>query len=604
MGTEVWFKDKAAGWVPATILKRDDTTGPTKFVVQVRNDEGTEDFNVVANRDQEVDSLKLMNTAEASEVENLINLPFLHEPAILYCLELRYYRSQIYTYTGPILIAVNPFKRVDLYTDQLLAKYYNSGLFKAQGMSEVGPPLPPHPYAIADNAYRLMMGAMQSSYGSSSSAVTDQSILISGESGAGKTESTKIVLRYLTTVASETLQFHAHEGTVMDKVLKSNPILEALGNAKTIRNDNSSRFGKFIELNFDKRGHLIGGFIRTYLLEKIRLTAQQANERCFHIFYQVGKGGSAEDKTRWDISSMNDFHFANQGNSVNVERLDDKADYNDMRVALDTLRFLPEEQRAMLDIIAGILHLGQIKFNPDKDGEGSELSKDTNSTKSLNCTMRLLGLTEKDFVKTVTERTIVARNEKYQKKLTANQASDARDSIARIIYGKLFDWVVATINKEIKSADPAAIRAEIGVLDIFGFECLKENSFEQLCINYTNETLQQQFNQFVFKMEQEEYTSEGIEWSFVSFPDNQDCIDLIDLKKKSIFSTLDDECMLAGGTDEKFASRMIKELGEYDRFSVSAHQKTAGQFSINHYAGEVVYNTQTFVVCYASSFIV
>ena len=545
-----------------------------------------------------------MNNTEDSEVENLINLPFLHEPAILYCLELRYYRSQIYTYTGPILIAVNPFKRVDLYTDQLLAKYYNSGLFKAQGMSEVGPPLPPHPYAIADNAYRLMMGAMQSSYGSSSSAVTDQSILISGESGAGKTESTKIVLRYLTTVASETLQFHAHEGTVMDKVLKSNPILEALGNAKTIRNDNSSRFGKFIELNFDKRGHLIGGFIRTYLLEKIRLTAQQANERCFHIFYQVGKGGSAEDKTRWDISSMNDFHFANQGNSVNVERLDDKADYNDMRVALDTLRFLPEEQRAMLDIIAGILHLGQIKFNPDKDGEGSELSKDTNSTKSLNSTMRLLGLTEKDFVKTVTERTIVARNEKYQKKLTANQASDARDSIARIIYGKLFDWVVATINKEIKSADPAAIRAEIGVLDIFGFECLKENSFEQLCINYTNETLQQQFNQFVFKMEQEEYTSEGIEWSFVSFPDNQDCIDLIDLKKKSIFSTLDDECMLAGGTDEKFASRMIKELGEYDRFSVSAHQKTAGQFSINHYAGEVVYNTQTFVVCYASSFIV
>ena len=545
-----------------------------------------------------------MNNAEDSEVENLINLPFLHEPAILYCLELRYYRSQIYTYTGPILIAVNPFKSVDLYTDQLLAKYYNSGLFKAQGMSEVGPPLPPHPYAIADNAYRLMMGAMQSSYGSSSSAVTDQSILISGESGAGKTESTKIVLRYLTTVASETLQFHAHEGTVMDKVLKSNPILEALGNAKTIRNDNSSRFGKFIELNFDKRGHLIGGFIRTYLLEKIRLTAQQANERCFHIFYQVGKGGSAEDKTRWDISSMNDFHFANQGNSVNVERLDDKADYNDMRVALDTLRFLPEEQRAMLDIIAGILHLGQIKFNPDKDGEGSELSKDTNSTKSLNCTMRLLGLTEKDFVKTVTERTIVARNEKYQKKLTANQASDARDSIARIIYGKLFDWVVATINKEIKSADPAAIRAEIGVLDIFGFECLKENSFEQLCINYTNETLQQQFNQFVFKMEQEEYTSEGIEWSFVSFPDNQDCIDLIDLKKKSIFSTLDDECMLAGGTDEKFASRMIKELGEYDRFSVSAHQKTAGQFSINHYAGEVVYNTQTFVVCYPSSFIV
>ena len=536
-----------------------------------------------------------MNNAEDSEVENLINLPFLHEPAILYCLELRYFRSQIYTYTGPILIAVNPFKKVDLYTDQLLAKYYNSGLFKAQGMSEVGPPLPPHPYAIADNAYRLMMGAIQSGFGSATN-VSDQSILISGESGAGKTESTKIVLRYLTTVASETLQFHAHEGTVMDKVLKSNPILEALGNAKTIRNDNSSRFGKFIELNFDKRGHLIGGFIRTYLLEKIRLTSQQTNERCFHIFYQVGKGGSAEDKARWEITSINDFHFAKQGNAVNVERLDDRADYNDMRVALDTLRFLPEEQVAMLDIIAGILHLGQIKFTPDKDGEGSELSKDANSTKSLNSTLKLLGLPQKDFLLTVTERVIIARGEKLRKKLTATQASDARDSIARIIYGKLFDWVVATINKEIKSADASAIRAEIGVLDIFGFECLNENSFEQLCINYTNETLQQQFNQFVFKMEQEEYTSEGIEWSFVSFPDNQDCIDLIDLRKKSIFSTLDDECMLAGGADEKFASRMIKELGEYERFSVTPAQKIAGQFSIKHYAGEVVYNTQTFVV--------
>jgi myosin-5 len=251
----------------------------------------------------------------------------------------------------------------------------------------------------------------------------------------------------------------------------------------------------------------------------------------------------------------------------------------------------------MMDIIASILHLGQIKFIPDKDGEGSELGKDANNSKELATTLRLLGLPEKEFVKTVTERTIIARNEKYQKKLTSTQASDARDSISRIIYGKLFDWVVATINKEIKAADPGAIRAEIGVLDIFGFECLKENSFEQLCINYTNETLQQQFNQFVFKMEQEEYTNEGIEWSFVSFPDNQDCIDLIELKKKSIFSTLDDECMLAGGTDEKFASRMIKELGEYDRFSVSAAQKIVGQFCINHYAGEVVYNTQTFVVC-------
>ena len=440
---------------------------------------------VLANRDAEIDSLKLMNTAEESEQENLINLPFLHEPAILHCLELRYFRSQIYTYTGPILIAVNPFKKVDLYSDQLLATYYNSGLSKAQGMPELGPPLSPHPYAIADAAYRLMMTAIQSSHSAQGGSLVDQSILISGESGAGKTESTKIVLKYLTTVASETLQFHASEGTVMDKVLKSNPILEALGNAKTIRNDNSSRFGKFIELKFDKRGYLIGGFIRTYLLEKIRLTSQQTNERSFHIFYQLGAGGSPEDKARWDIKSVADFRYANQGNAVVVEKLDDKAEYKDLRGALNTLRFEPEEQIAMLDLVAGIMHMGQIRFVPDKDGEGSELETSPATAKSLEIALRLLGLPSKEFVKTVTERTIVARNDKYQKKLTSVQASDARDSISRIIYGKLFDWVVATINKEIKTADSSASKSEIGVLDIFGFECLKENSFEQLCINFT-----------------------------------------------------------------------------------------------------------------------
>ena len=243
-------------------------------------------FNFRVKDDQEMDDVKLKNDSEDGDVDDLINLPYLHEPAILYCLENRYNESDIYTYTGPILIAVNPFKKVPLYTAQILEMYYNLGLLKSQGIENASP-LPPHVYAIADAAYRDMMSVilngMQSGVSSGGGVVGDQAILISGESGAGKTESTKIVLRYLTTVGSSTGAVDIQEGSIMDKVLQSNPILEAFGNAKTIRNDNSSRFGKFIELNFSKRGHLVGGTIRTYLLEKVRLPFQQLGERNFHV---------------------------------------------------------------------------------------------------------------------------------------------------------------------------------------------------------------------------------------------------------------------------------------------------------------------------------
>jgi myosin-5 len=484
VGAEVWYKDKNDGWCPAVIIKRDDTTGQVKFAVQVTKGKSKEDVNVQANKDQDIDNLKLKNSEEDSEVENLINLPFLHEPAILHCLELRYFRSQIYTYTGPILIAVNPFKKVDLYSDKLLDSYFKHGLMKSQGIVE--DPLSPHIFAIADAAYRFMMSAISDSSGNSKSIVADQSILISGESGAGKTESTKIVLRYLTTVASASTDVKA-SGSIMDKVLKSNPILEALGNAKTIRNDNSSRFGKFIELKFDGQGHLIGGFIRTYLLEKVRLTSQQLNERNFHIFYQMSVGGGFKDKEeRWAIHSARDFSYINQGDCFGVERINDEVDYADLRSALKTLSFDEDDQVQMFDIIAGILHLGQIKFkHVDLMGdEGSEVGPEPENIRSLENAMRLLGIASKDFIKATTERTIVAREEIYQRKLTHSMASDARDSIARIVYGRLFDWVVATINNGIKCHDSSA-RSEIAVLDIFGFECLTENTFEQLCINYT-----------------------------------------------------------------------------------------------------------------------
>lgn len=557
------------------------------------------------DENQEVEYVKLRNDISESNVENLINLPHLHEPAILFCLESRYNEGNIYTYTGPILIAMNPFKTIPLYTSQILEAYYNYGLLKAQGIDN-GSPLPPHVYAIADAAYRDMMKIILGSYGvsfgsrstptSSSTPVSaNQAILISGESGAGKTESTKIVLRYLTAVGNTMGGIELTSGSVMDKVLQSNPILEAFGNARTLRNDNSSRFGKYIDLNFNKRGQLIGSTIRTYLLEKVRLVSQSLGERNFHIFYQMGIGSSPEEREAWSISDIRDFWYANQGNIYELTHVDDKVEYAALRKALMTLNFQPSDQTAIFNIIAGLLHLGQLQFVVDQtDSEASSISSDESVLKSLNLVGSFLGLTPDQIVQTLTVRVITTRYETLQKKLTPAQALDARDAIAKSIYGKLFQWIVTKINTSIE-AERSLIRADIGVLDIFGFECFANNSFEQLCINYTNETLQQQFNQFIFKMEQQEYKKEKIEWSFIEFPDNQDCLDLIEQKPNGILAMLDDECKLPGASDAKLASRMYKALDTHGRFSANAPQKRDSKFCINHYAGQVVYNVASFV---------
>jgi len=402
------------------------------------------------------------------------------------------------------------------------------------------------------------------------------------------------VLRYLTTVGSSTGTVETESGSIMDKVLQSNPILEAFGNAKTIRNDNSSRFGKFIELNFNRRGHLVGGTIRTYLLEKVRIPYQQLGERNFHIFYQMLAGGSAEEKEVWGLPDVEDVFYANQGNEFILKFVDDCEEFDAMRKALGVLGFEETFRTSLLTVMAGLLHLGQCSFVSDASGEGSQLSDEGSTMASMSAAARLLGVPEQDLVKAITIRIIVARNEQYEKTLTPTQASDARDAVVKALYGRIFDWLVVTINKSI-AVDAKQVRANIGVLDIFGFECFKYNSFEQLCINYTNETLQQQFNQFVFKMEQEEYQREKIEWSFVEFPDNQDCLDLIEHRLTGVLAVLDDECRLPGASDEKFHSRLVKTHGGHVRFSCSNMQKRNGEFGIKHYAGLVTYSTSTFV---------
>ena len=293
---------------------------------------------------------------------------------LLSIFQQRYGKGDIYTYTGPILIAMNPFKRVPLYTPQILEVYYNLGLLKAQGIvtDDGGTPLPPHVYAIADAAYRDMMKVMMHGYGQkdTASSSANHSILISGESGAGKTESTKIVLKYLTTVGNSTVGSQLVDGSVMDKVLQSNPILEAFGNAKTIRNDNSSRFGKFIELNFNKRGHLIGGSIKTYLLEKVRLPSQQQGERNFHIFYQLIAGASVEERDRWRLLPAETLHYTSMGQVVKLRNMSDLDEFRDLRTALHTLNFSAEDQRDLFDLVAGCLHLGELVFTSVQSAEG------------------------------------------------------------------------------------------------------------------------------------------------------------------------------------------------------------------------------------------
>lgn len=435
--------------------------------------------------------VQFMNNNDAAEVDNLVTLNHLNEPSILYCLEYRFNQDLIYTFTGPFLIAMNPFKQLEIYSQQVFDMYQHFGLMKSQGTTDQMrmKPLPPHVYSIADKAYRDMMQLIENTFTSSASTILSahQSILISGESGAGKTETTKHILRYLTKVSKEASSPGASHSskTIMDKLLQSNPIMEALGNARTLRNDNSSRFGKFMLISFDDKGSLISGSIRTYLLEKVRLCSQQLGERNFHIFYQLYAGASAEEKDRYGFKAvaLKDFYYVNQGNIFEIGRIDDKQNYTDLKRSLKSLRFAPEEHQRIFDLIAGLMHLGQISF-VDDDSDGCAITKDNKVSQSVVSASKTLGVSADALVDALTKKSIKNAYEVIVKSLSATQAADTRDSLAKAIYSKLFDYILRRVNEEIYIANSAIYAADIGVLDIFGFETFKTNSLEQLCINY------------------------------------------------------------------------------------------------------------------------
>ncbi|WOK91583.1 myosin-12-like [Canna indica] len=496
----------------------------------------------------------------------MTKLAYLHEPGVLYNLATRYLLNEIYTYTGNILIAVNPFRRLPHLYDVHMMEQYKGAPFGE---------LSPHLFAVADACYRAIIN----DHGS-------QSILVSGESGAGKTETTKMLMRYLAFMGGRS----GTEGrTVEQQVLESNPVLEAFGNAKTVKNNNSSRFGKFVEIQFDKYGKISGAAVRTYLLERSRVCQVSDPERNYHCFYMLCSA-PPEDVKKFKVAAPRSFHYLNQTSCYQVANVDDAREYLETRNAMDVVGINQEEQEAIFRVVAAILHLGNINFDKGKEIDSSRL-KDEKSVYHLKTAADLLLCDEKALEDSLCKRVIVTPDGKITKLLDPESAVLSRDALAKTVYSRLFDWLVDKINSSI-GQDPNA-KNIIGVLDIYGFESFKINSFEQLCINLTNEKLQQHFNQHVFKMEQEEYTREEINWSYVEFVDNQDVLDLIEKKPGGIIALLDEACMFPKSTHETFAQKMYQTYKNHKRFSKPKLARTA--FTINHYAGDVTYQADLFL---------
>ncbi|XP_054279391.1 unconventional myosin-Va isoform X2 [Macrosteles quadrilineatus] len=490
---------------------------------------------------------------------DLTSLSYLHEPAVLYNLQVRFCnQNAIYTYCGIVLVAINPYTDLPIYGPDTIHAY------RGQAMGD----LDPHIFAVAEEAYTKMEREQR-----------DQSIIVSGESGAGKTVSAKYAMRYFATVGGSTTETHVEK-----KVLASSPIMEAIGNAKTTRNDNSSRFGKFIELQFSRTYNIIGASMRTYLLEKSRVVFQAPEERNYHILYQLCAG--REQYPDLHLGEAKAYRYLNK--EAEIPGVDDSQCFQETISALDTLGFSERKISDIFKVLASILHLGNIQICGASDMDDSSISA---SDVHLRAFAELLGVNVDQFRKWLCQRRIVSRNESFEKPMTLFEASGARDALAKYIYAELFSWIVEVINRSLETSSGARHKF-IGVLDIYGFETFEINSFEQFCINYANEKLQQQFNQHVFKLEQEEYLKEDIEWKFIDFCDNQPCIDLIETKL-GILDLLDEECRMPKGTDNSWVEKLCATCTKWPHFTKPRFGNSA--FVIRHFADKVEYEATGFL---------
>lgn len=539
-------------WVPVDGWSLGQIVSDTKFDVVVVTDDGKE---------HTVDKKKIVPVTDDNfNIEtNLIRLNTLNEPVIMYNLCERYMSDEIYTYIGPMIVSVNPFQKLNIYDNNLMRQYS-----QAASLND----LPPHLFATAQQAFSNLTTNEES-----------QSVIISGESGAGKTEATKIILRFLTNISKSSADVAA-------SIIATNPILEAFGNAKTIRNNNSSRFGKLIKIHYSNGGKILGASIRNYLLENTRIVAQAADERNYHIFYTMYHGMSSTERQSYGLDlPITEYAYLSNGDMRIAER-DDKRDLKEIMEAFKQLGIAEDEVTDMLRIVSAVLNLGNIVFRGETDVQIENMDQ-------LEVVASLLEVDSEALNSALTIRMLQSggRKSAYTIPLNAQQAIENRDSMAKTLYSRVFDYLVERINVRLQNETSDKDKF-IAVLDIYGFEMFQNNSLEQLCINYANEKLHEQFNHHLFKVEQEEYSKEGVPWADIKFIDNLDCIKLIE-DKGGIIEMINEEVKLPKGSDKDLLFKIEKNHGKNPFVGFKPLKKDV--FEIVHYAGRVPYTVWGFV---------
>ncbi|XP_017953136.1 unconventional myosin-IXb isoform X4 [Xenopus tropicalis] len=541
------------------------------FLLQEKDQDGSIKYAHLPLVSEEEESRRLMERGFLPRLQvdynDLCSLPKLTEDAILDNLKSRFLNQKIYTYAGSILIAINPFKFLPIYNPKYVKMYDNHQLGK----------LEPHIFAIADVSYHTMLKKR-----------VNQCIVISGESGSGKTQSTNFLIHCLTALSQK-----GHASGVERTILGAGPVLEAFGNAKTAHNNNSSRFGKFIQVNYLESGIVRGAVVEKYLLEKSRLVSQEKNERNYHVFYYLLLGASEEERKEFKLKQPEDYFYLNQNNFKVEEGEDLRHDFERLKQAMEMVGFYPATKKQIFSVLSAILYLGNVTYK--KKSSGRDEGLDVGPPEVLDTLSQILQVKREMLVEALTKRKTVTVNEKLILPYSLNEAITARDSMAKSLYSALFDWIVLRINHALlnrKDVEESVNCLSIGVLDIFGFEDFENNSFEQFCINYANEQLQYYFNQHIFKLEQEEYKGEGITWHNIDYTDNVGCIQLISKKPTGLFYLLDEESNFPHATNRTLLAK-FKQQHEGNKYFVATPVMEPA-FIIRHFAGKVKYQIKDF----------
>ncbi|XP_027250647.1 unconventional myosin-IXb isoform X4 [Cricetulus griseus] len=576
-GGEEWVLDASDSPVHRVLLwpRRAQDEHPQEdgyyFVLQERNADGSIQYLHMQLLAQPTAAQGLVERGllprPQADFDDLCNLPELTEANLLQNLKLRFMQHKIYTYAGSILVAINPFKFLPIYNPKYVKMYENQQLGK----------LEPHVFALADVAYYAMLRKR-----------VNQCIVISGESGSGKTQSTNFLIHCLTALSQK-----GYASGVERTILGAGPVLEAFGNAKTAHNNNSSRFGKFIQVNYLESGIVRGAVVEKYLLEKSRLVSREKDERNYHVFYYLLLGVSEEERQEFRLKQPQDYFYLNQHN-LNIEDGEDlKHDFERLQQAMEMVGFLPATKKQIFSVLSAILYLGNVTYK--KRATGRDEGLEVGPPEVLDTLSELLKVKRETLVEVLTKRKTVTVNDKLILPYSLSEAITARDSMAKSLYSALFDWIVLRINHALlnkKDMEEAVSCLSIGVLDIFGFEDFEQNSFEQFCINYANEQLQYYFTQHIFKLEQEEYQGEGISWHNIDYTDNVGCIHLISKKPTGLFYLLDEESNFPHATSHTLLAKFKQQHEDNKYFQGTPVLEPA--FIIQHFAGRVKYQIKDF----------